>query len=99
MPSRAAQSLRRAWSPRSHLAFAAAKTSVAADLELAAVRGPRSPSLGKVYRRRVSEFIPVRIAVMTISDTRTLDDDRSGALLIERLESAGHQLVDRALVR
>jgi molybdenum cofactor biosynthesis protein B len=47
----------------------------------------------------VSEFIPVRIAVMTVSDTRTLDDDRSGALLIERLESAGHQLVERALVR
>lgn len=47
----------------------------------------------------MSEFIPVRIAVLTISDTRSLDEDRSGAVLIERLESAGHQLVERTLVR
>jgi molybdenum cofactor biosynthesis protein B len=46
-----------------------------------------------------AEFQPVRIAVMTVSDTRTLDDDRSGALLIERLESAGHELAARAIVR
>lgn len=45
------------------------------------------------------EFEPVRIAVMTVSDTRTHDDDRSGALLIERLEGAGHELVDRAIVK
>ena len=70
------------------------RTTPEANLEVDAVRGPRSP-----YLRRVSEFIPVRIAVMTISDTRTLEDDRSGAVLIERLESAGHQLVDRAIVR
>jgi molybdenum cofactor biosynthesis protein B len=44
-------------------------------------------------------MIPVRIAVMTVSDTRTLEDDRSGAVLIERLEAAGHQLVARAIVR
>jgi molybdenum cofactor biosynthesis protein B len=44
------------------------------------------------------EFKPIRIAVMTVSDTRTLDDDRSGALLIERLEAAGHSLVERAIV-
>ena len=44
-------------------------------------------------------MIPVRIAVMTVSDTRTLEDDRSGAVLIERLEAAGHQLVARSIVR
>ena len=44
-------------------------------------------------------MIPVRIAVMTVSDTRTLADDRSGAVLIERLQAAGHELVARTIVR
>ncbi|KIG18284.1 Molybdenum cofactor biosynthesis protein MoaB [Enhygromyxa salina] len=45
------------------------------------------------------EFKPLRVAVMTVSDTRTTHDDRSGALLIERLEAAGHSLAARAIVR
>lgn len=44
-------------------------------------------------------FKPVCIAVLTVSDTRTLDEDTSGATLQERLEKAGHTLADRALVR
>ena len=44
-------------------------------------------------------MVPVRIAVMTVSDTRTLADDRSGALLVERLQAAGHELVGRSIVR
>lgn len=43
-------------------------------------------------------FVPVRIAVLTVSDTRTLATDTSGGLLVERLESAGHLLADRAIV-
>jgi molybdenum cofactor biosynthesis protein B len=43
-------------------------------------------------------FRPVRIAVLTVSDTRTLADDRSGDRLVERLTSAGHALADRAIV-
>ena len=43
-------------------------------------------------------FIPLRIAVLTVSDSRTLDDDRSGNTLVERLEGAGHTLADRAIV-
>jgi len=43
-------------------------------------------------------FYPLRIAVITISDTRTVETDKSGALLVERLTSAGHELVGRALV-
>jgi molybdopterin adenylyltransferase len=43
-------------------------------------------------------FIPVRIAVLTVSDTRTLAEDRSGDILVERLQEAGHLLADRALV-
>jgi len=44
-------------------------------------------------------FLPLRIAVLTVSDTRTGDDDRSGALLVERLTSAGHQLAGKKIVR
>ena len=43
-------------------------------------------------------FIPVRIAVLTVSDTRTLDDDRSGDVLVARIAAAGHILVDRDIV-
>jgi molybdenum cofactor biosynthesis protein B len=43
-------------------------------------------------------FRPLKIAVLTVSDSRTAADDRSGDLLVERLKSAGHELADRALV-
>jgi molybdopterin adenylyltransferase len=42
---------------------------------------------------------PVRIAVLTISDTRDEESDTSGAVLAERIASAGHQLAERAIVR
>ncbi|MDP6389248.1 MAG: molybdenum cofactor biosynthesis protein B [Alphaproteobacteria bacterium] len=45
------------------------------------------------------DFIPVNIAVLTVSDSRTLDDDRSGDTLVERLEGDGHKLADRAIVK
>jgi len=44
-------------------------------------------------------FRPVRIAVLTVSDTRTAADDRSGDTLVERLTGAGHILADRAIER
>ncbi len=44
-------------------------------------------------------FLAVRIAVLTISDTRTLADDRSGDTLVDRVTAAGHVLADRAIVR
>jgi molybdenum cofactor biosynthesis protein B len=43
-------------------------------------------------------FVPVRIAVLTVSDTRGLDEDRSGEVLVARLTEAGHVLADRAIV-
>ena len=43
-------------------------------------------------------FYPLRIAVLTVSDTRTEDTDTSGALLAERLVAAGHELAGRAIV-
>ena len=43
-------------------------------------------------------FKPVHIAVLTVSDTRTLETDKSGDTLVERAKAAGHILVDRAIV-
>lgn len=43
-------------------------------------------------------FIPLAIAVLTVSDTRGLADDRSGDTLSQRLTEAGHRLADRAIV-
>lgn len=43
-------------------------------------------------------FIPLSIAVLTVSDTRTPADDRSGDTLVERLEKSGHRLGARAIV-
>jgi molybdenum cofactor biosynthesis protein B len=44
------------------------------------------------------EFIPVRIAVLTVSDTRSLAEDRSGDTLVQRLTDAGHILAARDIV-
>ena len=43
-------------------------------------------------------FLPLSIAVLTISDTRSLEDDKSGATLAERLVAAGHRLAAREIV-
>ena len=43
-------------------------------------------------------FVAVNIAVLTVSDTRTPEDDKSGDILVERLSGAGHNLADRAIV-
>jgi molybdopterin adenylyltransferase len=45
------------------------------------------------------EFVAVRIAVLTVSDTRTQADDTSGQTLADRIQAAGHVLADRQIVR
>ena len=45
------------------------------------------------------DFVPVRIAVLTVSDTRTAADDKSGDTLVDRLTGAGHLLAARGIVR
>lgn len=45
------------------------------------------------------DFIPVRIAVLTVSDTRAMDEDRSGQVLVDRIADAGHVLADRKILR
>ncbi len=44
------------------------------------------------------EFIAIRIAVLTVSDSRDLSQDRSGDVLVDRLLSAGHELADRRIL-
>ncbi len=44
------------------------------------------------------ELVPVNVAVMTVSDSRTEESDTSGAALVERLTSAGHKLADKIIV-
>ncbi|WFE88886.1 molybdenum cofactor biosynthesis protein B [Roseibium porphyridii] len=44
-------------------------------------------------------FIPLNIAVLTVSDTRSLDEDKSGKTLADRIKSAGHALADRKIVK
>ena len=43
-------------------------------------------------------FLPVNIAVLTVSDSRTIDTDKSGNVLCERIEAAGHRVAERKLV-
>jgi len=44
-------------------------------------------------------FLPVNIAVLTVSDTRGSADDRSGQTLVERIQAAGHRVAVRKIVR
>lgn len=44
-------------------------------------------------------FVPVRIAVLTVSDTRQMADDKSGQTLVDRIEAAGHTVADRKIIR
>jgi molybdenum cofactor biosynthesis protein B len=61
---------------------------------------PGVMSGGKVMSAidQARQFIPLHIAVLTISDTRSLDDDKSGTTLAERLTAAGHHLAAREIV-
>jgi molybdopterin adenylyltransferase len=45
------------------------------------------------------DFIAIRIAILTMSDTRSAADDKSGDVLAERIKSAGHSVADRAIVK
>ena len=45
------------------------------------------------------DFVPIRIAVLTVSDTRSIDEDRSGDTLVGRIESAGHVVADRMILQ
>jgi molybdenum cofactor biosynthesis protein B len=51
-----------------------------------------------VSEHRLAAARALRLAVVTVSDTRTLESDTSGALILELTEAAGHQILDRAIV-
>src|SRR5271154_5818883 len=44
------------------------------------------------------DFVPLKIAVLAISDSRSLKDDKSGALLVQRIVAAGHYIAERSIV-
>jgi molybdenum cofactor biosynthesis protein B len=46
-----------------------------------------------------AQFVPLNIAVLTVSDTRTQDTDTSGQLFVDRLQAAGHNLAARVLLK
>ena len=47
----------------------------------------------------IEKFVPVKIALLTVSDTRSSDEDRSGDILEARIKDAGHTLVARELLQ
>ena len=51
------------------------------------------------HEKTEREFIPVRIAVLTVSDSRSIEDDKSGRTLVERIERAGHVVAAREILR
>ena len=53
----------------------------------------------KDAEKKSGEFTPVSIAILTISDRRTLENDNSGDLLVQALEDFGHALVDRKICK
>ena len=62
---------------------------------MAHLRGRAGALMAEAHQR---EFIPVRIAILTVSDTRTRDNDVSGDTLEARVREAGHYLADRTIV-
>ena len=45
------------------------------------------------------DFLPINIAIVTISDTRDLDNDKSGDVLAQRIEQSGHNIIARKIVK
>ncbi|MCP5382847.1 MAG: molybdenum cofactor biosynthesis protein, partial [Kordiimonadaceae bacterium] len=45
------------------------------------------------------EFLPLNIAILTLSDSRSLENDISGQVLVDKLTEAGHILADRAIIK
>jgi molybdenum cofactor biosynthesis protein B len=48
---------------------------------------------------QAKQFVPLKIAVLTVSDTRSVADDTSGTTLCERIKAAGHMVYERSIVR
>src|SRR5579859_1499673 len=62
----------------------------------------RNRKCGLHHMAKIDEkapFLAVNIAVLTVSDTRTLDNDTSGQTLVDRLTEAGHKLADRRILK
>src|SRR5690606_23586798 len=77
---------------RRHLVFGPATSGSFSAISTALKKGLPMPL------DETRDFIPLNIAVMTVSDTRTPEDDKSGDVLAERIEKAGHNVAVRRIV-
>ena len=59
--------------------------------------GACAPAPRHAMMDRMDRFLPLRVAVLTVSDSRKVETDTSGALLVERLSGAGHRIVAREM--
>jgi molybdenum cofactor biosynthesis protein B len=55
--------------------------------------------IGMTKTKEEREFLPINIAVLTVSDTRGIEDDKSGDTLVDRINGAGHVVVDRDIIK
>tara|TARA_B110000444_G_C18804474_1_gene579219 strand:- start:247 stop:831 length:585 start_codon:yes stop_codon:yes gene_type:complete len=55
--------------------------------------------IGMTKTKEEREFLPINIAVLTVSDTRGIEDDKSGDTLVDRINGAGHVVVERDIIK
>jgi len=55
--------------------------------------------MGMTETKEERDFLPINIAVLTVSDTRGIEDDKSGNTLVDRINGAGHVVVDRDIIK
>ena len=55
--------------------------------------------MGMTKTKEERDFLPINIAVLTVSDTRGIEDDKSGDTLVDRINGAGHVVVDRDIIK
>lgn len=55
--------------------------------------------MGMTKTKEERDFLPINIAVLTVSDTRGIEDDKSGNTLVDRINGAGHVVVDRDIIK
>lgn len=55
--------------------------------------------MGMTKTKEERDFLPINIAVLTVSDTRGIEDDKSGNTLVDRINGAGHVVIERDIIK
>jgi molybdenum cofactor biosynthesis protein B len=55
--------------------------------------------MGMTKTKEERDFLPINIAVLTVSDTRGIEDDKSGDTLVDRINGAGHVVIERDIIK